>query len=283
MKRNIWSLGERTVNGNYNRIMVAGELHVSNSTVQKLYCAGEVTADGCHLEKLRCAGDFQSKDLIFGDAKIVGDIAMEGASEGDTIIAFGDVNCEYIRCRIYRNGLTKEKYNHKGDHCLRGCIQAETFENFDDTILECEYNFKNIVSCKLLQNPTISCERFFSYGRVLSEEINAEDIYLFPLSESHPGSLCGSSITVSSKFRKHLPDKLVPLSLSRASYAPSQPASMMSVDTVEGDQICLERVKAELVSGKDVEIGDLCIVERVEHTGELHISAKAVVNECIKL
>ena len=57
----------------------------------------------------------------------------------------------------------------------------------------------------------------------------------------------------------------------------------MSLTSIEGDTINIEATNAELVSGMDVIIGDLCIFERVEYSNAIRISEKAIVNEVVKI
>ena len=75
------------------------------------------------------------------------------------------------------------------------------------------------------------------------------------------------------------------MTMSKVSYRKSNKTkgSIMSVTEIEGDKIEVEYIKADYVSGIDVVIGDLCIIEKVEYKNSIKISEKAVVNEIIKL
>ena len=68
------------------------------------------------------------------------------------------------------------------------------------------------------------------------------------------------------------------------SYKKKKGASkIIPIPVIEADFIHIEYTKANLVSGQDVIIGDLCIIERVEYRNSIKISEKSVVNEVVKL
>ena len=55
------------------------------------------------------------------------------------------------------------------------------------------------------------------------------------------------------------------------------------IGTIEGDEISLELVKADVVRGANVTIGDGCEIERVEYSESLEISENAHVNHQVKI
>ena len=62
--------------------------------------------------------------------------------------------------------------------------------------------------------------------------------------------------------------------------AKTQP--MLEVDTIEGDRIALKGVRAKVVRGTDVVLGENCFVGRVEYTGTLN-AQQGTVGEAVKM
>ena len=60
-------------------------------------------------------------------------------------------------------------------------------------------------------------------------------------------------------------------------------SGIVEVGTIEGDDISLEAVKADVVRGSDVEIGEDCEIRRVEFSGELTVGTGAVVLEQVRI
>lgn len=52
--------------------------------------------------------------------------------------------------------------------------------------------------------------------------------------------------------------------------------------TQRGDEITLEKVTCALVSGKNIKIGDGCVIEKLISSGEVDISSSAVVKSVEK-
>jgi hypothetical protein len=51
----------------------------------------------------------------------------------------------------------------------------------------------------------------------------------------------------------------------------------MTLISIEGDNINIDHVKADRVSGLNVKIGDLCVIDRVEYKGNIEVSEKAII------
>ncbi|HBI74199.1 MAG TPA: hypothetical protein DEG06_08580 [Lachnospiraceae bacterium] len=93
--------------------------------------------------------------------------------------------------------------------------------------------------------------------------------------------LAGSRVMIKNEF---LPDKVFQSIPKSQTYRKIKgEKDMVSVESIEADQIQIECTKARLVSGLDVVIGELCIIERVEYRNSIRISEKAVVNEVVKV
>ena len=95
----------------------------------------------------------------------------------------------------------------------------------------------------------------------------------------------GTNITISAARHLDKNFKSLPKSLPNSYYTrlDTLPVSLMVLSSIEGDNISIDHVKADLVSGLNVKIGDLCIIDRVEYKENIKISEKAIVSEVVKL
>jgi hypothetical protein len=150
--------------------------------------------------------------------------------------------------------------------------------------MNCEFEFNNIISSTLLQyDGILECERFYSFEEVQVQGVNAEFIYIKPSKKISIESLFGSEIIISNNFKSDKEFEIMSKTMSLSTYKRGNESknSIMSVMEIEGDKIQIEYVKADYISGIDVVIGDLCVVEKVEYKNSIKISEKAVVNEII--
>lgn len=285
MRRNLWAIGDRNISGEFGRVMSAGDIDLKAGDIKSLYSAGDVDIVDSFVKKLRSAGDIKAENSTFEDFKGVGDVCLKGMCKADTFVAIGDLSAEFLECNVLRNFTRKKNLTIEGMSSAiewTGDFKAETFESLYDFNLSCQYEFKNIISSALLSCPTeIVCERFYSFGSLQVECINAEYIFILPKGDSRVQHLMGSSINILKEFKS---DKDFKAIIKSAKYPVfTLKDEIMSLASIEGDRIDIQNVKAQLVSGIHVVIGDLCIVERVEYRDSIEISEKAIVNEVVKL
>lgn len=289
MRRSLWAIGERTISGQYRRIMSAGDLNIEDSDILKLYSAGDIDIKNCFIKKLRAAGDIKAVNSNFDDISLAGDIKLEGETKAGIFAVCGDLNAEYLSCKVLRNYAKNSKTINNGrplNSKISGFIKAETFENFTDITMEFEYEFNNIISkCRLEIPGSLECERLYSFGEISADEINADYIYVKPLASSEISNITGSEIVISKSFNQDKIFKLLPKSIDFAYYNDilSRPSSIMSIGSIEADKVYADYLKADFISGGEIVIGDLCIIEKVEYSKSIQISPKAVVNEVVKL
>ncbi len=117
------------------------------------------------------------------------------------------------------------------------------------------------------------------------EGVNAENIYLYPSSESELKMVTGTNISISTVRNLDKNFKSLPKTMPKTCYSrlESLPVSIMTVTSIEGDNISIDHVKSDFVSGINVKIGDLCVIDKVEYKENIEVSQKAIVNEVIKL
>lgn len=284
MRRNIIVLGTRNISGNYGRVAITGKIIIRDSKIDRLYCAGESVIQNSSIRKASCAGDVKAEKSDFGTVKLAGEFRMKGVCKGDIISIDGRLSTEYLECRILKNGFSKGKAKTIGQQNLEWCgsIKAETFENYNHMNLDFDYQFTNIISyAPLYSKDEIVCDNFYSFGKLHTEAVNAENIYLMPQPDMVINSITGSNIVIAKKFQADALFKRVPK--TKTYQGISSGNDIICIDHLEADNISIENTKAQLVSGNEVIIGELCIINRVEYRTKIIISEKAIVNEVIKL
>jgi len=311
MRNNSIILGEKRIEGNYNRIIGAGEVQVANSDIGSLYISGEAHISHSAIHKLRGAGEVVGDNVNFGNVKITGEMNLHGVCKADVFTMIGELSADFLECKILRNGTpnmkikVEDKKPRKIDvllrtnnrsHCQKkymnstranvqwwGTLKAETFENFYGINLSCDYEFKNIISSALLMyDGEIVCDNFYSFdGGIQGGSINAENITIILNDEIDLQTIVGSNIRICKTFQEDKLFKSIPKSVHYKNF--TSDGSMVNIPSIEGDRISIEHTKSALVSGIDVVIGDLCIVDRVEYKDAIRISEKSVVNEVVKL
>ncbi|WP_207720947.1 hypothetical protein [Clostridium gasigenes] len=63
----------------------------------------------------------------------------------------------------------------------------------------------------------------------------------------------------------------------------SKGGSLVEINNIVGNDITLENIEAKSVKGHNIKIGENCIIEKVEYTGEININANSKVTKKIKL
>jgi hypothetical protein len=286
MKKNIWALGNRSISGEVDRVYAAGNLDINEANVKKVNSAGEVNVKESRVDKLNVAGNIEAISSDFGDMRIVGNVQIKGHSKALTVAVTGILNAEFLECNVLRNSIKGPVTTSTNISAYKGYFKAKTFENLYPFNMNCEFEFKNIISATLLQyGGILECERFYSFEELQLEGVNAEFIYIKPSKKINIESLFGSQIIIKNDFKSDKEFEDIPKTMPLKTFKNGNQSnnSIMTVTEIEGDKIQVEYVKADYISGMDVEIGDLCIVDKVEYKDSIKISEKAVVNEIIKL
>lgn len=282
MKHNLISLGQRTVHGNYNRVLAAGELKVQNSRIRRLSCVGMTQVTKSSLGKVRCAGEFIAEEIEFTRLNATGDLKLNGICKGDTVISTGAITAQYLESRILCNGTGGRESKRHRNSTWQGVFHAETFENYNGIYMDFEYRIKNIISyAELISGNDIEGEVFYSFSDLCAKAINADRIFILTQGEVKVDELVGEVITV---MRKYQPEKrFKKLPKTRNYRHQNVKNTITNIGIIEADHVEVEYVKAERISGDDVIIGDLCMIEYVEYRHSIIISEKAIVNEVVKL
>jgi cytoskeletal protein CcmA (bactofilin family) len=172
------------------------------------------------------------------------------------------------------------------DSIYKGKIKAVTFENLCDFHLNFDYDFKNIISIgSLYGEGVLECEELYSFGNINIDEINAEVVYIHPDSNSKVKQVMGSDIRITKNFLIDQTFLSLPKSADNKIYKKeaAKPASIMELDSIEGDDIVLDHVHAKYVTGEHVVIGDYCVIDCVEYKNDIEVSSKSTVKNKIKI
>lgn len=276
---NILGCGEKQLEGDYKRIIFAGEMKLKNSKTNSLYATGDIDIENTNIKKLYLAGDLAAKAVVIGKGKVTGDINFSGICKAEKLVVLGDLSAEYLECNCLRNGISKSKA--KNTFNWAGFVKAKTFENLMPLLLNFDYEFDTmLVSANLISTTEIVCNSFYGFGKITAPCINAETIFLLTTEGTEVNELVGSQITVATKFMPYKAFKAIPKTVKYP--ASDNDKGLVSFDAISGDKVKLESVKANSVSGLEVVIGDLCVVDEVIYQESIKISDKAVVGRVIK-
>lgn len=284
-------VGERNLVGKYNRVYSAGEVYVEEGDIGALYGAGEVTIERSQVKKVRVAGDLSVDKSKIDDINAVGELNFTGVTTSKRVTVRGVLNAECLECNhLIIPSKTDMKVSVDGknhvDTSIKGFIKADLLENYADLNMDFEYDINSVVNGgNLITTNPIAFETFYSFGTVVCEEVNAEKVYIRPSAHSKIGLIVGAQIKISKyleldKFLKNMPKKYFKKYYESIK---KQEVNIMTLQSIEGDQIYLDHVNATMVSGINVVIGDLCMIDRVEYTESIKISPKAIVNEVVRV
>ncbi len=284
MKRNVISLGHRAIQGDYNTVVAAGDLRIRDSRINHLSVAGQVETVKSFLGRVHCAGEFLANEIQFTKLSVAGDSKLRGICKGDTVTIAGSVTADYLECRIMCNriGNRNSKYRQNTNGCWQGVFHMDTFENCGDLLMNFEYRAGNIISYAGLRSSNeLECENFYSFSDLEAEAVNADRIFLLTRASVKVGQLTGTKVMIKRDFKA---DKLYKGIPKRTTYRrQNKPNQMLHIRIIEADHVEVEYTRAEFISGDEIIIGDLCIVDRVEYRKSITISEKAVVNEVVKV
>lgn len=228
-------------------LKLSGSQTISGGIYDNVSISGSVKIDG----NLKCKNLKHS-----GSLKTIGDIESEEfINTSGTFSCNGQLKTPLLKCSgsVKVNNFDGGKLSSSGSFSANGNINAT------------EINGSGTLNCANLQSDTVDIN-----GRIIADnEINAESFHLHSafFSTSKANSVVGSNIVIKPSHNSSL------LSLS----------ALMKASLIEGDNITLECVEADLVRGKDVVIGKKCKIKRLEYSGTAQICEKSEIGETIKL
>lgn len=294
--------GEVTIEDSYiEDIKLAGEMNIKDSNIGKVRMAGLMSSTGrCNIDTLVAIGQLKAEDL---ECKI-----LRNSSNKFTKVYINATDKKFSFNKefgfdFYSNSGKKSNWeiklnlndkntkkdvnqenNSTNQSCIyEGSIKAELFENFCDCNLDFNYHFKNIINVHILRSKeVVECEEFYNFHILDVEGVSADKVYIVPKEESRISHIMGGEITIGNKFKANvdIPDSIEESSITRE--LKTQP-SRMNITSIEGDDLNIDYVKVETISGDNVILGRHVEANRVEYKTSIVVSDGAIVNELVKV
>ena len=223
------------------------------------------------------AGGDYGRLKFSGSGKITGDITCLALKTSGSLQAEGDIHSSG---EVRSSGSMRCKGNLAGEE-IKASGSIQVGGNLEGNHVDVSGSLKVGGGVKV-QTAKISgsfstgqdCEadRFRSSGKLNIEGLLSADeiiIHLGHPSTSQVGNIGGETITVT---RSGFVGALQDIGLKGL-------GSRLITDTIEGDVVRLENVKAKMVRGRDVVIGNGCEIDCVEYMGQCEVSENAAVKE----
>ncbi len=298
MERSIFALGERSVFGEYGRVVALGELNASecrinsmvlmgearveSSTIQRIRSMGELTISNSTVSRLKSMGESRIDNCMISELSAMGDMVFTGTCKVNRAVFTGEVDAENLECGYIRNSIKGKAVNALGGVLKwRGVIKSDVLESLHAFNITSGMEFKSIVSSNLLSSSEeICCENLYSFGQINASTINGENIFILVNPENFVDDVVGTNITISRSFSGDRTISGMGLEYLTSNHYLTD--GIMTLKTIEGDNIKVDSIKAERVSGGNVTIGSYCSIDKVTYTGSINISEYARVAEVIK-
>jgi cytoskeletal protein CcmA (bactofilin family) len=261
------------------------------STVEKkelhdLKISGSGTSGGGQFNSVKISGsgtiqgDVDCNDLkISGSGKINGNIiSTEFKCSGSSKIT-GDINSKEIAISGSTNiegSVNADEMTVSGSSKIRENLTCQEFHSSGSTKIEGKLQGGAIKSHGSLKvEKDCEVETFTSRGSVTIKGLLSADKVDIKIShESSIKEIGGEIIEVKNEHSVKLLKQVVNFFMQREDYLRS--------DLIEGDDIYLENTKAKLVRGKNVTIGENCVIETVEYSGAFDVKDGSKVGKSVK-
>ena len=213
---------------------------------------GDIVCDECIVNGSgEFAGGVQSKSMrINGSAQIGGDVQAEKLLvQGNTKIS-ADVNADELTVRGYAN--------------IEGAVFGERVSILGSADINDKLNAKEIkIAGALKAGGDLSAEKFTSTGQFQVDGLLSADTIDVQIgwSKSTAKEVGGENISVRMSLKG--------LSTVRSILSINTKMPLFVTSTIEGNDIQLERTKADVVRGHNVTLGAGCDIGLVEYSGSL--------------
>lgn len=279
--------------GRFGRVLIAG--------------SGKLTGDvECQEFSVPGAGKIEDGGLtVHGPISCHGACKVEGPVRAERLSLYGALSTE-AACEIQGDAELYGSLKSEGPCAIggsadiKGALKTEgAFQGGKlrvDGVLKSEAGIRAEeiqVSGVLKAEGDVQAESFRAEGPVTIEgELNAETVELLLNGESAIESIVGGSVKVrralegSSKNSRrigiHLDLDLPFLGKRKLNYdSPNRPH--LAASLIEADEVDLEYTDCQTVRGVNIHIGNECVIDRVEYSGELTTDPYATVGEKVKL
>ncbi|WP_288221824.1 hypothetical protein [uncultured Clostridium sp.] len=205
----------------------------------------------------------------------------EGQYEAITIDGVGTIQGDISVKRIEVNGKSKalgkiscNKMDVNGYCKTKGIIKGKFLEVNGRVNSEKEVSFDNIkVSGELFVNGNCQCEDLYLDGRMkISGLLSGDNLDLNISKVNEIKEIGGEKVSVKKNKTIY---KLLFFSKERN--------AKLICDEIEADEIYLENTYCNIVRGRNITIGDGCVLNKIEYTGEINITGKSEIKEKVYL
>lgn len=161
-----------------------------------------------------------------------------------------------------------------GQSTIKGNLQADNITL--DGKLKCGGKLIECTNFKL--SGTIVCEgdlktsKAVGKGGLVLHKIESDNIDLTFNKKTTLGEINGKEINLVGSKSKGLISKIL-----------SKGGLLVEIDNINGENIVLENIEAKLVKGNNIKIGENCIIQKIEYTGNLEVSSNSKILNKIKL
>lgn len=229
--------------GEYDAVSISGAGKIQGS----LLCSS-----------LRCSGSGK----VYGDVHCSGEMAVSGAVDVE-----GSVWSEELRC----SGVCR----------LTGDLEVHRLWTFGSLKIGGKLSGEDLQVSGTLQGSALHCREIAASGKLrLTHGLEAEKVRISGIAEVD-GLLNAEIVEIQPTRFSHLTDvggsEIRILDMDRS--VGLCVSGCLSAQSIEGDTIELEYVKADVVRGKHIRIGKGCKIGRVEYSGSLEAVPGTVEEE----
>lgn len=278
------SMGDLDIaHGQYDKLTSMGTLRAEDVTFGQLKVLGSAHVEHCAITDVQVAGHMDAVDgsILYGE--VAGELHLRGHMEFGTLKILGVVESEDSTCRILQYGSEDLRSRRKKRPIIAGNFAGETLENFFPLKLGKKQRFKNILNgAQIDSDDTITCERFFSFGKVRAQEIDADMCYLYPNKYVDIQEIHGSVVIVGEDFdTSWLKD--VAMDIHASDLRTRETCAKAYVHVIEADEVIVNHMKCNTIRGQRIVVGADSVVNRIEYSESCEVDERAVVKEIVKL
>ncbi|CAN5620911.1 polymer-forming cytoskeletal protein [soil metagenome] len=221
----------------------------------------------------------------FDDISVNGMLDVEGDTKCDSLKVLGicNVEGELIAASAKINGKCRISKNITSDS-LKVLGKADIAGNgyFKNTDIEGSINIGGRLSSEnvniqghLNLTGDCNCESFSSNGKfIIGGLLNSDSINIKLHNSCKVKEIGGTTINI------RRGDEIKILGFMKVKFDnPNFRKGFLETDSIEGDEIFLESVKAKIVRGQNVKIGSGCEIDLLEYRGSCEIDPDSVIKE----
>lgn len=207
---------------------------------------------------------------VSGKAVIEGDAAAANVAVSGSMIVKGALRADTVSVqgKMVAGDIVADELKTNGKTSVTGDVTVKNHHNNGKLTIDGNcYGDVFGVSGKTSISGNCEVEQFTSNGQVhIDGLLNADEITLQLINESFIRELGGNHIIVKKKASGGL-------------FNFGSQEGMLTSELIEGDDITLEHVTANVVRGRHVTIGTGCHIDLVEYSGSIDIDGRSTVKE----